>query len=394
MRESFGNFVATYWRPALYYGALVGVVGALFWFRLGTLTGGYSADELATLQASSGLRHIWDNPVNAPFTLLAYGLLYLGHHGLFFMRIAATVFGLLTLSIFFWLVRYWHGERSAIFGTIVFGCSAWFLHTARLGTPDVLLFMLLALAACAIWLKRTNSPVVLLLGFLLAASLLYVPGMVWLIVLGVLWQWRTIDRIFKRHLAMVSVGGLAMLAIIAPLGWAIYRSPQLAKVLAGLPAQGWPQPMDSLHRLALVPFNLFIRGPLDAQHWLGRLPVLDAFTIVMLGLGAYVYLRHWRLARVKLMATILILSGALICLGGAISLTILIPFIYVLIAAGIGLMLDRWYAVFPRNAIAQTVGIGLISLAVLATSWYGVRHYFIAWPNAPATRATFVANPK
>ena len=80
----------------------------------------------------------------------------------------------------------------------------------------------------------------------------------------------------------------------------------------------------------------------------------------------------------------------LIALGGAVSLSLLIPFIYILVAAGIGFMLDQWYKVFPRNAIAQGVGMGLIVLAVAASCWYGLRHYFVAWPNAPATQQVFV----
>lgn len=381
--------VAKYWQPCGFYGGLLLLVGWLLWWQLGTLTHGYSSDELATLQASSSLHTMLHHPLNAPFTLLAHALLYLDPHSLFLMRITATGFGLLTLTVFYWLVRYWHGQRSATFGTIVFGGSAWFLHTARLGTPDVLLFGALGLTACSVWFKHSRKPLPVVLCLVLAAAFLYVPGMIWFIAAGVLWQWKTIDRIFKEHLWMVTLGGFFLLGILAPLGWAIYRTPALAKVVVGLPATGWPQPLGVLRHIAEVPLQLFLRGPLQPEHWLGRLPVLDAFSLAMVFLGSFVYIKHRHLVRTQLMAVILLLGSVLTGLGGAVSLSIIVPFIYILAAAGMGLLLDRWYGVFPRNPIAQTVGLGLVSMAVLATCWYGYRHYFVAWPAAPATQPIF-----
>jgi len=246
------------------------------------------------------------------------------------------------------------------------------------------------LAACITWLKRTDNRFALLLGFLLVTTLVYVPGMIWFLAAGAIWQTKTIVRLYKNHPSMMLLGTGGMLALLAPLGWALYQSPDLAKVLAGLPALGWPDLVDSLRRAIGVPIHLMFHGPLDAQHWLGRIPVLDAFSIVMLALGAYLYVRHHRLARAKTMVAVLVVGTLLIALGGAVSLSLLIPFIYILVAAGIGFMLDQWYKVFPRNAIAQGVGMGLIVLAVAASCWYGLRHYFVAWPNAPATQQVFV----
>ena len=380
--------VAKYWLPSVIYGGVLAAFTWLLWWKLGTLTGGYSPQELAAFNNSLHLKDIYHSPLNAPFTLLVHALLYIEHNSLLMVRVAATLFGLGVLTAFYWLVRYWHGQRAAIFGTILFGTSAWFLHTARLGTPDVLLFGLLGLTACSVWFKHTRGPVPVVLCLVLAAMLLYVPGMVWFIIAGVIWQAKTIDRVFKQHLWMVTVGGLVFLAILAPLGLAIYHSPDLAKTLVGLPA-GWPQPLDMLERVAQVPFHLLLRGPLDPQHWLGRLPLLDGFAIGMLLLGIYVYGKHAKLIRTQLLVVILLIGTGLYALGGAVSLSIIVPFVYILAAAGIGFLLDRWYAVFPRNPIARSVGAGLMTLVVLTSSFYGYRHYFVAWPNAPETRPVF-----
>ncbi len=388
-RRQFRKLVATYWRPLAFYGALVVLFGALAWFRLGTLVGGYSPDEIATLQASMSFRHIIEQPLNAPFLILGRLLLLLGHDTAFWMRAAASVFGLLTLTVFYWLVRYWHGERSAVLGTILFGCSAWFLHTTRLGTPDVVLFSLIALVAGAIWLRRTENPIVLILMTLVGTLLVYMPGMVWLILAGIIWQWRTILTLSKRYVPLVAGCAVGALALLVPLVMAIIRTPHLALSIAGLP-QGWPPLLESVRHLATIPLNLLVRGPLDPAHWLARLPILDAFSAAMLALGAYLYIRHIRLARVQLVIAALAIGAVLISLGGIVSLSIMVPFLYILIAAGLGFMLDRWYRVFPRNVIAQGVGVGLIAIAVAATCVYGLRRYFVAWPAVPATKQVFV----
>ncbi|HJQ09292.1 MAG TPA: hypothetical protein VJ836_07475 [Candidatus Saccharimonadales bacterium] len=388
-KRQLRHFISMHWQLLALYSVLAVALATLLGWQLGTLTGGYAAVEQQTFQASNSLEYILHHPVNAPFALLTRGLLALGDPALLFTRVAAVLLGLGTLAAFFFLVQHWHGLRSATIGTLLFGTSAWFLHTARLGTPDVLLFGLLALIACGLWLRNTQSPAALLACVALASGLLYVPGMVWFVVLGVLWQWRTLDRIFKEHLLAASVGGVLLLAIIAPLGWGIYQSPDIAKVLVGLPAEGWPAPLDIVRNAAQVPFNLFFRGPAAPEQWLGRLPVLDAFCLAMFGLGIYLYLRYFKLRRSVMLWSVLIGGIAVLSLGGAVSLSLVVPFMYIVIAAGIGLLLDRWYMVFPRNIIAQSVGTGLAVVAIAVTTWYSTQHYFVAWPNAPATRAAF-----
>ena len=380
---------AQYWQPVAWYGVLLLLLAGLLWYRLGTLTPGFSGDEAVTLQGSDSWRYIFHHPVDAPFHALGRLLLYINHHGLLMMRWSTALLGLATVSIFYWLVRHWHGERAAIIGTVLFGSSAWLLHTARLGVPDVLLFSILSLITVNIWLRRRPHWPAVLVAFVLVSTLLYVPGMLWLIVLGAMWQWRTLDKIFKRNLWAVSLGALILLAAVTPLGLAIYHDHSVGRIIAGLPAQGWPMPLDILHRLISVPVNLLLHGPLGPEHWLGRLPVLDFFTMAMAGLGVFLYARHPRMGRVQMVALALLAGTLLISLGGAVTLTLILPFFYLLAGVGADFMLGRWFGVFPRNVIAQSVGVGLITLAVLATCWYSLRHYFVAWPQAPATKTVF-----
>lgn len=384
------NFLADMWQPILLYGGLFAGLGALLFFRLGALLPGYSLQEVASYGASTELRDIFDHPVNAPFTLVTHGLTYLSDHSYLLTRLAAVAFGLIALVAFCWLLKHWYGRRVAILGTVLFGASAMFLHTARLGSPDVLVFLLLILVACGVWLKKTSNPLALLVCFGLSAALLYVPGMVWLVILGIIWQWKTIDRIFKRHLWMVTLGGLLLVAALVPLGWAIYQTPELWKTMVGLPTEGWPQIMEILRNLYQIPMSFFFRySDATPETWLGYIAILDIFSMAMLFLGGYTFLRHIGLQRVKLITALAVASVALISLGGGVSMALLLPFVYIVIAAGIAFLLERWFTVFPRNPIAHALGLALVALAVITACSYQLRHYFIAWPRNHETRAIY-----
>ena len=380
------------WQPLVLFGLLLLGVGALLWWQLGTLTAGYSANELKAYQSSLSLKYIFDHPLNAPFHLLGTAIWRITGDGLLAMRFTSAIIGLATFGVFYWLVKSWHGHRSALLGSLLFGSSAWFLHTARLGTPDILMFSLLALVAGAVWVKHSKRSLPLLVVFALATALMYVPGMIWFIVLGLVWQWKRVDRLLKQNLVAVGIGAVLIIAALAPLGWAIYQDPNLAKQLVGLPASGWPDPLAALRTFAEVPLAVAWRTPVDPEHWLGQLPILDAFTLAMFGLGMYLFAKHWRLSRAAWLVVILVLSTALISLKGGVSISIIVPFLYIVAAAGAGFMLDYWYRVFPRNVFAQATGTLLITCAVASVMAYNLRHYYAAWPGAPATQTIFTVH--
>jgi hypothetical protein len=376
------------WHSLALYGGLLGVLGAALFFRLGSLLPGYSKGELEAYQASLSLSNLLDNPLNAPFIVLERGLSYILSDPLLGGRVAATLIGLATLVLFAVIVRKWHDTRTAIIGTLLFGLSAWFLHTARMGAPEVLLFGVFALAVCGFWLKESKSWLALAVSLLLAGVLLYVPGMIWFVALGVVWQWRTVDRVFKEHLLTVTLAGLTMLAALAPLVWALYKDTSLIKPLLGLP-QDWLSPMEMLRNVVEVPFHFFIRNEPNPAVWLGTAPIFDVFCLTMLVLGGYLYLRHRKLVRVPLFLAIFVLTAALMVVGGSVTYTVIIPFAYLIIAAGLSHLLNQWFTVFPRNPIAKTLGWGLIGVVLALVSGYHLTHYFVGWPHATATHEIY-----
>ena len=365
-----------------------GLGGLLMW-QLGDLTPGYAVIEQATHHASTPLKTIYDNPLNAPFTLVNHALLYLNQESLFLARTITVTLSALTLGVFYLLIRSWHGARTATYATILFGTSALFLHTARLGTPMVLSYLLFLIMAAGFWLKQQQSRLAIFFVCLLAALLLYVPGMIIFLVVAAIWQWKVLDETFKKHLGIVSLGALLFTAAIAPLAWALYRQPELIKLWAGLPASGLPEMMVILKNAALVPVHLFVHNQANPVSWLGTAPILDVFTIAMLAAGILAYCKSIKLRRTQSLIAFFIMMAGLIALGGPITLVVLLPFLYVLVAGGIYYTLDQWLTVFPRNPIARWFGIGLFSLLVLCATSYHLRHYFIGWPQARTTTESF-----
>jgi len=79
---------------------------------------------------------------------------------------------------------------------------------------------------------------------------------------------------------------------------------------------------------------------------------------------------------------------ALITLG-SMTVNVLLPFIYMIIAAGVTYLLGQWMEVFPRNVFARSTGIVLLGFVIALCCVYNFRRYFVAWPTSPTTRTIF-----
>lgn len=362
----------------------------LLW-RLGGLTGGYSANESATLAASLSVHTIWDKLFDAPFYAVVHVLTYITPHDLLATRLASALVAWVGLVLFCILAYRWFGTRAALIGTILFGCSSWFLHVGRLGVPQVMFLGVIALVACGVWIREKRAGIAVILGLTLAGGLLYTPGMAWFVVLGLIWQWKHIDAAFRKHLGSVSIGALIFLATLVPLAWRFYHTPSLIKVWLQLPAN-WNQPLHFLHNLIDVPLAFFVRSPVNPEQWLGNLAILDIFTIIMFGLGAYIFCKYFKLARVKLVVGLAIVGSIVIAITGTVPLTALVPFAFMVVTAGADYVLEVWLHVFPRNPLARWLGISLFGLVIAMACVYNLRAYFVAWPQTTATRDVFTVH--
>jgi len=374
-------------------GVLAGVVIAgLMLFRLGSLTGGLSSSELAASTAPVGWHGIYHQPYYLPLKIVRSAVFVLFRdHGQTLTRLPNALFGALATIAFVWLIRLWHSPRIALLTGLLFATGAWTLHASRLASFDVLYLwatpMLLLMNSL---LQRSYKHWLVWYGSLTVGGLLlYVPGLVWFVMLGaylrrdaLIGGWRFFSSAAQRsYYGLLAVLWLPLLVVN------FTRSGALSAWL-GLPAH-WPTIGTLIKHIAAVPVHLFIRGPQYPDIWLGKAPILDIFTLAMCLIGIYFYARHLGAGRSRLLGSWALLGWLLVGLGGPVGLSLLVPLLYIGAAAGIAYLLHQWMRTFPNNPLARSVGLTLIAVAVGLSCLYNLRAYFVAWPHNPPTTTVF-----
>lgn len=388
--KKYKAWLVIMWRPILAFTAVTLVVGCILGFRLGSLIGGVSAQEQSYISSNKSFKNIVDHPIYAAHKLPTYALNKLNMSNPAYFRAVSVIFATMAVASCFFVLREWYSDRIAVLGTWLFLVSAWTLHISRLATPEASFLLLMPLLWASVWLYNTTlRKTALLLLSLLAALSFYVPGFGWLIIATAIWRRKSLWSELKQVPVWFRLlCGLVIITCLTPLVRAGVLDSSELLLASGLPAQ-LPTIRMLGENLLAIPTQLFAKGPLDPVRWLGRLPLLDLFSAVMLVLGIYSARFHVTLIRMQILAASSLLLAVLITSGGPMTITALIPAVYFVIAAGMAFMLQQWFVVFPRNPIARSIGTSLLSVSVLLVSFYHISHYFIAWPGAPATRASF-----
>lgn len=384
------RFMMEGWQPILLYGIAIAGLVLLFMYKIGSLPAGLSQNEIQALGSAQTWQAVLNNPLYAPHKVLILTLQTIGFHDKAVLRGVSACWALITTGLFFSILKRWYPKRIAILGTLLFTTSTWYLITSRLLTPEILQSGVVILLAVGGWLRYSHariSPVLLAVGS--AAILFYIPGMLWLLIGAAIWQWPNIKIALKESSVLIAFSlTLLFLILIGPLLFAIVRNPSLGRELVGLPSS-MPSLQQVIKGFVDIPLALFLRAPLDPVHWLGHLPLLDIFSTVMFGLGLYSFYFQLRLDRAKLLFGAGFIISVLIALSGTLTLTMLLPLVYIVVAAGLSLFLRQWLTVFPRNPLARTLGYSLLIIVVLAACFYQVSRYYVAWQHTPATKQAY-----
>jgi hypothetical protein len=385
------QFLALYWQAILSATVILGVVAGLLGFRLGTLTPGMSLAEIEFIESSQTYQQVIADPLNAPMKVPLLALHYFGQASALMTRAVAASYGIITIILFYFVMRQWHTRRAAMLTAFLFIVSSWFLQIARLALPYILFafgVIVLVMAAGVLHDKQT-SRVKVFISLLASGLLLYIPGMVWFLGLLGLWRVNLVRRV-TQALSLwqkVTVGGLLLL-ISAPLLYSFSKDVSLVYDWLALPRDFIV--LEWLRRILVLPIFLTAQGPLEPIYNLGRLPLLDVFTTVLGILGAYWYYFKTRLLRTQLLVLISAIATILIAFNGPTFLPLLLPLVFIVAGAGLTLLLQQWFTVFPRNPLARALGVVTISLVISITGMYHIRRYFVAWPGNPATRGEFI----
>ena len=366
------------------FGAVAIVASALL-FRLSSLAPSLSPGEQMTLAATISLHKIIDNPAHLPLKLLEWSTRFAPtHHVLLFSRLPSVVLASISLLIFAYILRRWYGPRTAVFGFVMLATSAWFLHVGRFAGTDVeYLTGILALLAIHIGLyDHDDHPLMLYVWLLTNLALLFIPGFVWFVLLSLVWQraelltaWQKLGPLRNRIIWTVA----AVVGLVATT-YSITRNIQLLKVWLGAPEvfASW---QSILRQLVNTLETVVYQGPHNPEIWLGRLPLLDTFSGIMLIAGIAFYIRHWRASRTRLLLSYLVLGIVLASLGGAVRFSVIVPIIYLVAIGGVAYILHFWLSTFPRNPLARATGIGIVVTIIALSCFYNLEQYFVAWPH-------------
>jgi hypothetical protein len=381
---------------------VVGFFGAaaLLSYRLASLPvpGRLSSAESSLALSGGNWHHLLHEPFYLPYRWLAWlSRQVLGAHPTLALRLPSVFVALVALFAIIYTLRRWYGPRTAFFGFIIMATSAIFLHLGRLATVDVVYFAALPLILLThVALLQSPGRRSLFGWLLVAAVLLYVPGLIWFVLLQVIWQRKLLVEAFQRAgnwlwqlfmVIMLSVG-------LAPLAYGFFKHLHVAYLLnwLGLPAT-LPTVSQIIKNLATSLGFIFFRTPADPSRWLGRLPLLSAFMLVCLIAGIFFYAGHWRAERTRLLAGLAALSILLLASGGPVVRSILVPLVYIVSFGGLAYLLHYWLGMFPRNVTARWLGIGIVCLALALTVTYDLRHYYVAWAHNQDTHAAFANKP-
>ncbi len=378
------------WGPAIAIGAASLFALLLLFFQIGSLTKGAHPAEVAVAQSYPSYTSVVKKPIDAPYYIIRNTVRKVRpKSGIIITRGISALIGFISVGLFYALVSLWYRPRVAILGTLLYVSSNWLLRNDRIGLPDIKQSLVLLLIFLPAWLKRTQHKQMAILGAVMAGIyLLHIPGMIWFVLLGMIWRAQSLGSELKKASKPFVIGLLMFFVItISPLVYSIINQPSVLLQLAGIPNNLLL--LDVMRNFVAIPTHLFAQGDGNSLLGVGRMPILDVFTTFMVLLGAIATWQSRKLDRSKIVLGILAVGFILSCLGGSMLMTILIPPIYLLATAGIGYMLNEWLCVFPKNPLARGIATVLITVAVIIASAFHITNYFIAWPNTPQTRVTF-----
>jgi 4-amino-4-deoxy-L-arabinose transferase-like glycosyltransferase len=384
------NYVVTMWQPASIFTVGVLFVIFLFTFRLGTLVHGTAALETITAKSSASLQAIFDNPLNAPYKLLQYGVNFI-HSGIAFDRIVSGLVAAISIGLFYYVARRFTTKTTALLTTILYATNSALLHIGRTAVPLSMFLVLFMLFAGGFYMRfgrHTKTAWLLSAAVLLLA--LYTPGLIYFVVPASIWQ----IKAFRRHYDMPKRGRLILLIVcmalvLSPLIFGFVKAPSLLRDYFLLPST-FPHVLTFVKNFLAVPFSWFFWAPRNPLFRLGRQPILDIFTGTLFVLGCIQLIRRYKLDRFFLIIGIFAIATLLTAISGEFENSmVLLPFIYLLVAIGMGYLFEQWKDVFPLNPLARWVSLVVMLLAVLVSVNFQTRRYFIAWPNNSVTKTVF-----
>lgn len=351
--------------------------------------------EAATVLKVNSPDKPWYRSVNAPFLIPSVLVNKVTNNSLNSTRFVSAVFTLIAIILFYLLVKIWFNGRMALVGSILLLTNSITLNLAHQGAP----FAALLLAPLAIfisynWFVRTKSNRFLSFMTFIAviAVSAYIPFMLWLILIAVTaLSVYSNKKLKKLKIWQLLLAGCLYLIILVPLFVSLMGAPGQIRELLGIPLQ-LVDIKQYVFGIAQIISSIFIIAPAMPIIFLGNLPILDVFTAIMAILGMYFYIKRLKHRRSMILLSALFVMISVMALSSNFQIYsgLLLAFMYIFAITGIIEILKQWYAYFPRNPLVRNFGVALVVIAIGLVSFYQLERYYVAWANAPETKAAYM----
>lgn len=387
--------VSTHWRGLL-AGLVIAILASVtLSLQIATLIDGQNKFESETLRHLEVFPDPTERMINAPYLVPAYIVGNSINNMLIGARITSVVFGLLATVALFLLLKRWFSVQIASVGSLLFITSSWVLAISHQATPLILLVIvpLLLVVTLTIFANNKQHSFWAFMSLVCAVAVaFYVPFMFWPIAVVI----AAIILLYRKKLAALSKKQIAIAAIVfavllLPLLISITQYPGQIKELLGIP-MAIPSVSQYAENFAWQFSTLFFVSQPFPELYIGRLPLLDIFSVAMTILGVYHFVKYMPKRRKLSFAFLVLILLIIVPLTTLyqIPMTAYVAIIYVFIAAGVYELLRQWFSYFPRNPFARNAAVVLVSILIGMSALYNLQKFYIAWPNSSETKAVYV----
>jgi hypothetical protein len=378
-----------FWRRQSIYGFLLLILLSFIVIQLSIIPSRFATVESTYASETSVFTNIAQDPLSLPHKLATYGAIQFSDSIRSVRAVSIVILGISIIALYR-IIKRWHSEKIALFTAAMFGLNATTLAVGRLATPLVLILCWSIIISILMWLQHGHSkkvaPIVLLI---ISAALIYVPGAPYFFILLTILFGKKLLKITKTlSRKTIYTGIMFSILLLGPLVYSFFNDISLIRNWFLIPQNiDWSTVPSNILK---VPSAFIYKTPVDPLLNVGTLPVLDVASGGLFLMGLYAYQKNSKLERTKIMILTAIFGIILGALGEVtIGIVLLMPFVYSVIAAGISFILDEWYSVFPRNPIARSFGLLLVTFVILMSIYYQTTRFFVVWPQAPETRQVY-----
>ncbi|MDN5819359.1 MAG: glycosyltransferase family 39 protein [bacterium] len=329
--------------------------------------------------------------VNLPYQLLQQASINLFGLSEISIKLPSLLLALLSTVGMVFLLRRWFHHNVAVLATLLAITTGQFLFIAQNGTASIMyIFWAVWILLVSTMVVRRRGPTLLwkIVLCLLVAMSLYTPLSIYLLVS------LAIATIFHPHLRYVFkrlsksqlwIAVVALLALVAPLGWRVYQSPEIGLRLLGIPDK-MPDIVASLSQLA----HQYVASPSISDAGF-MLPVFGLGTIGLLVLGIIrLATSHYSAKSYLLFTWVILLVAVLVFKPVYITVTFIPSLIF--IAFGLDFLFRYWYRLFPKNPYARIAGLFPLGILVCGMILSGLEIYNYGYHYNPATAKVFTTD--